>query len=216
MVVKKEGPTHRQRQAMATKAQIASAARALFAAQGYVGTTILAIAEAADIPAPTIYSAFGTKAAILRAIAWGVAGTLDIDRAHAEALAQPDPRDGLRMAARIQRRQFEQMYDVIDIYQEAARTDPDIAQDTRTIAANREHAFRRHIDAIATHLAPGVSVDDGVDIYLTLVLPEAYRTLVIERGWSPDRYENWLAEALTTQLLPPEHAPPSAPGDPTT
>jgi AcrR family transcriptional regulator len=186
---------------MATKAQIASAARALFAAQGYVGTTIAAIAEAADIPAPTIYSAFGSKAAILQAIAWGVAGTLDIDRAHAEALAQPNPRDGLRMAASIQRRQFEQMYDVIDIYQEAARTDTDIAQDMRTIAANRERAFRRHVQAISAHLASGVSVDDGVAMYLTLVLPEVYRTLVIERGWTADRYENWLAEALSRQLL---------------
>jgi AcrR family transcriptional regulator len=187
---------------MATKTQIASAARALFAGQGYVGTTIAAIAESADIPAPTIYSAFGGKAAILRAIAWGVAGTLDIDRAHEEALAQPNLRDGLRMAANIQRRQFEQMYDVIDIYQEAARTDADIAQDMRTIAANRERAFRRHVEAIASHLASGVSIDDGVAIYLTLVLPEVYRTLVIERGWTTDGYENWLANALITQLLP--------------
>ncbi|NMO55164.1 TetR/AcrR family transcriptional regulator [Actinoplanes sp. TBRC 11911] len=187
---------------MATKAQIASAARALFAGQGYVATTIAAIAESADIPAPTIYSAFGGKAAILRAIAWGIADTLDIDRAHEEALAEPDPRDGLRRAANIQRRQFEQMYDVIDIYQEAARTDPDIARDMRTIAANRERAFRRHVEAIAAHLAPGVSTDDGVAIYLTLVLPEVYRTLVIERGWTAGRYENWLADALITQLLP--------------
>jgi AcrR family transcriptional regulator len=186
---------------MATKAQIASAARALFAAQGYVGTTIAAIAEAADIPAPTIYSAFGGKAAILQAIAWGVAGTLDIDRAHEQALGQPDPRDGLRMAANIQRRQFEQMYDVIAIYQEAARTDPDIARDTQTIAANRERAFRRHIETIASQLTPGVSVNDGVTIYLALVLPEVYRTLVIEGGWTADRYEDWLADALITQLL---------------
>jgi hypothetical protein len=53
-----------------------------------------------------------------------------------------------------QRRQFEQMYDVIDIYQEAARTDPDIADAMGTIMANRERAFRRHIEAIAAHLAP--------------------------------------------------------------
>jgi AcrR family transcriptional regulator len=201
VVVKGEGPTHRQRQAMATKAQIASAARALFAAQGYVATTIAAIAEAADIPAPTIYSAFGNKAAILKAIAWGVTGSLDVDRTHEDALAQPDPRDGLRMAANLQRRQFEQMYDVIDIYQEAARTDPDITRDIRTIAANRERAFRRHLEAIAAHLSRRVSVDDGVAIYLTLVLPEVYRTLVIENGWTADRYEDWLADALITQLL---------------
>jgi AcrR family transcriptional regulator len=191
---------------MATKEQIAAAARGLFAAHGYVATTIAAIAGAADIPAPTIYSAFGTKARILQAIAWGVAATLDIDRSHAEALDQPDPAEGLRQVAEIQRRQYEVMYDVIAIYQEAARTDPDIAEDVRTIMANRERAFRSHIEAIAADLAPGVSVDDGVDTYVTLVLPEIYRTLVVERGWTADRYETWLAGTLVRQLLPPSSA----------
>jgi len=201
VVVKREGPSHRQRQAMATKQQIASAARGLFATHGYAGTAITAIAAAADIPAPTIYSAFGTKARILRAIAWGVTSTLDVDRSHDAALAEPDPAQGLRLAANIQRRQFEHMYDVIAIYAEAARTDPDIAQDLQTIMANRERAFRRHVEAIAAHLAPGVSVSDALDIYITLVLPEIYRTLVPERGWTVDQYENWLAGTLIRQLL---------------
>ena len=186
---------------MATKQQIASAARGLFAANGYAGATITAIAAAAGIPAPTIYSAFGTKARILRAIAWGVTSTLDVDRSHDAALAEPDPAQGLRLAANIQRRQFEHMYDVIAIYAEAARTDPDIAQDLQTIMANRERAFRRHVEAIAAHLAPGVSVSDALDIYITLVLPEIYRTLVPERGWTVDQYENWLAGTLIRQLL---------------
>jgi AcrR family transcriptional regulator len=186
---------------MATKQQIASAARGLFAANGYAGATITAIAAAAGIPAPTIYSAFGTKARILRAIAWGVTSTLDVDRSHDAALAEPDPARGLRLAANIQRRQFEHMYDVIAIYAEAARTDPDIAQDLQTIMANRERAFRRHVAAIAAHLAPGVSLSDAVDIYITLVLPEIYRTLVLERGWTVGQYENWLAGTLIRQLL---------------
>jgi hypothetical protein len=50
-------------------------------------------------------------------------------------------------------------------------------------------------------LAAGLSVDDGVAIYLALVLPEIYRTLMVERGWTPQRYEEWLAAALVRQLL---------------
>ncbi|MCW2908563.1 MAG: transcriptional regulator, TetR family, partial [Actinomycetia bacterium] len=57
------------------------------------------------------------------------------------------------------------------------------------------------IEAIAAHLAPGVSVSDAVDIYLTLVLPEVYRTLVLEQGWTADRYQTWLADTLIHQLL---------------
>lgn len=197
--MQRDGLTHRQRQALATKEQIAAAARRLFAERGYVATTIAAIAETADIPAPTIYSAFGGKAAILKDIAWRTAATLDIDRHHDDALAEPDPARGLRLAAALQRRQFDLMYDVITIYGEAARTDEDIAADVALIQANRERAFRRHLRAIAGHLRVGVA--EGVDIYLALVLPEIYRTLVHERGWSPDRYETWLADSLTTQLL---------------
>ena len=94
------------------------------------------------------------------------------------------------MVANLQRRQFEAMFDVIAIYQEAARTDPDIAQALRTIIANRERGFRQHIQSIAAHLVSGLTVADGVDLYITLVLPEVYRTLVLERGWSADRYRN--------------------------
>lgn len=199
MVVK--GPSHRQRQALATKTQIAAAARRLFAERSYAGTTIAAIADAADIPAPTIYSAFGTKAAILQWIADESVSTLDVMGSHERARTDRDPAAGLRQAANIQRRQFEIMLDVILVFQEAARTDPDIAAATHRILANRERGFRTHLEAIKSHLAPGVSVDDAVALYCTLVLPEVYRSLVVERGWSPEKYEQWLGSALIHSLL---------------
>jgi AcrR family transcriptional regulator len=201
VVVKREGPNHRQRQALATREQIAAAGRTLFAERGYVATTITAIAEAADIPVPTIYSAFGNKAAILKDITQRVVATLDVKHQHEQALADPDPARGLRRAAGLQREQFEAMYDVMTVTLEAVRTDPEIAEMLRQIMASRERGFRRHIDAIAPHLAPGMTVDDGVDVYLTLVLPEIYHSLVLERGWSPERYETWLADNLVRQLL---------------
>ena len=201
MAAKRDGPTHRQRQAQATKDQIARAARGLFAERGYVPTTIAAIAETADIPAPTIYSAFGGKATILQHLAHLVVAELEVDRVHDNAIAHPDPAAGLRIAAGLQRRQFEVMYDVIAIYQEAARVDADIARAQQVILANRERAFRRHLTAIARHLTPRVTVEQAVDTYVALVVPEIYRTLVLERGWTPERYEVWLGDALVDQLL---------------
>jgi len=37
--------------------------------------------------------------------------------------------------------------------------------------------------------------------------PEIYRLLVIDRGWKPDRYQRWLVEALSHQLLAPPGPP---------
>jgi AcrR family transcriptional regulator len=186
--------------AAANRAQIAAAARTLFAGRGYVATTISAIAESADIPAPTIYSAFGSKANILREIADQLVATLDVNRAHELARADPDAARGLRAAAAIQRRQYELMYDVIEVYLEAARTDPEIAVAANRIAANREEAFGRHIEAIADRLG-AVTVDDGLSVYLALVLPEVWGTLVAERGWPPEKYETWLGDSLVATLL---------------
>lgn len=201
MAVKRIGPTHRQRQALATRAQVAAAARELFTTRGYVATTIAAIAERADIPAPTIYSAFGTKARILREIAESVMAGLDVADRHRRAREHPDPVQGLRLAAGMQRWQYEAMYDVITVFQEAARTDPEIAARTATILATRDRWFRMHVEAIAAHLAPGLDVDRAVDLYTALVLPEVWRTLVVERGWTPQSYEDWLAGAFARELL---------------
>jgi hypothetical protein len=32
--------------------------------------------------------------------------------------------------------------------------------------------------------------------------PEVYRLLVHDRGWPPERYEQWLGQTLIDQLLP--------------
>ncbi|NUP47819.1 MAG: TetR/AcrR family transcriptional regulator [Catenulispora sp.] len=201
MAVKREGPTHRQRQALATKEQIAAAGRALFAERGYVATTITAISEAADIPVPTIYSAFGNKAAILKDIVRRAVAPLDVKAQHEQAMADPDPERGLRRAAQMQREQFEAMYDVMMVTLEAVRTDPEIAAMLAEIMASRERDFRKHVEALAPHLSPGTTVDECLDVYITLLLPEIYQSLVLDRGWTPGRYEKWLGDSLVSELL---------------
>jgi hypothetical protein len=37
----------------------------------------------------------------------------------------------------------------------------------------------------------------------TLISPEVYRMLALERGWSGRQYERWLADILTAALLDP-------------
>lgn len=51
-------------------------------------------------------------------------------------------------------------------------------------------------------LAEGVTADDARHVIATMMSPEVHRTLTVQRGWSPDRYEHWLARSLRALLLP--------------
>src|SRR5260370_1075077 len=50
-----------------------------------------------------------------------------------------------------------------------------------------------------------VTEADAADIIYTLMSPEVHRILTIERQWSADRYQKWLATTLQTQLLTGPH-----------
>jgi AcrR family transcriptional regulator len=198
-----------------TRNQIVEAARRLFATRGYAATTLPAIAREAGVSAPTVTAVFGTKAALLEAlINLGVRG----DAAPAplverpwwrEMLEEADPRRQLRLHAANVRRIQEGSADIAEIVRGAATADPEIAavlkqrhrqrfEDTQLVAQSlgRKRA-----------LAPGVTVAKAGDLVWALSGAEVYRMLVVERGWSPDEYEEWLASALADSLLPhPEPA----------
>jgi len=201
VAVKKQLTTHRQRQAQATRESVAGAARRLFATQGYTATTIEAISEAAEIPVPTIYSAFGNKPTILEEVRrlW-IAGT-DVENLHRQALATPEVEKRLRLAAHWTRRQFESGYEVIAMYQEAARTDRRVAAVWRHVMSRREAAVSELLGSFTGRLRPGLKVRQALDLYVAWTLPEVYRALVLERGWSPTRYERWLGELLIREQM---------------
>ena len=46
-----------------------------------------------------------------------------------------------------------------------------------------------------------VDLTTATDILWTLNHPDVYQLLVKQRGWSPERYEQWLVAALCGQLL---------------
>jgi AcrR family transcriptional regulator len=201
MAVKKELGRHRQKQAQATREAVAVAARRLFAEQGYVATTIEAISEAADIPVPTIYSAFGNKPAILEEARRLWITETDVENLYRRAVTTRGVEKRLRLAAQWTRRQFELGYDVISIYQEAARADPRVAAGWRRVMMRREAAVRELLESMRGRFRPALTLRQALELYVTWTLPEVYRTLVLERAWSPKKYEKWLADLLIREFL---------------
>jgi AcrR family transcriptional regulator len=185
------------------------AALRLFRDQGYAATPMQAIADEAGVAVQTLYFTFGTKRALLSeifdvAIAGDDEPVATLDRPHVQALLDdPDPVAQLREQARITRAVYGRLAPALEVVRGAATADPDLADLWESSIRQRATVMERMMAALArkTPLRDGVDQATAVDIGLALQGPELYEFLVARRGWSPGRYERWLADALISQLI---------------
>jgi AcrR family transcriptional regulator len=193
-----------------TKASVVEAARSLFEERGYAATTIEAISERSDTPQPTIYRLFTSKLGILKAVIDVAIVGDDEDVAMAdrppvqELLAAPDPHQRVVQLAALLRDVMARTASVHRLLADAARSDPDAASLLSEIAHQRQEGQRRVARSLARSgaLRAGLRERDAADVIHALASPEVYGLLVLDRGWSGDRYERWIADTLTQQLLP--------------
>jgi AcrR family transcriptional regulator len=204
--------TRRQAQAAQTRQDILDAARRLFLEHGYAGTTLAAIAQAAGVVIETIYRAFGSKAelfkAVVRAAVAGGAGRarVPVERrpAIAAVIAEPDPHRQLQLYAATQPGIHARAGPLLRVLVGAAATDPELAHLWDQIEQERLDGMGRFAQLLADRgvLRPGLSVEEARDLLWTLNSLAVHDLLVLQRGWSLDRYRDWLAGALARELLP--------------
>jgi AcrR family transcriptional regulator len=189
---------------------VAEAARTLFLARGYAATTIDAISDRSDVPPATVYRLFSGKLGILTAvldesIAGDDEGLAVEDRPEvAKLLAESDPGKQLAGFAAICVAINTRSADIYRILVGAAGSDADAAALLPKYTRQRDAGQGQIAGLLARAgaLRAGLRERDAADLIHALMSPELYRLLVIERGWTAGRYEQWLAEALAAQLLP--------------
>lgn len=193
--------THRQRQAQETKDRVIAAARALMAANGWAATTIDSIAAEAGVAPQTIYAAFGNKRALLAGMRHAMLRDSKIPELMANAAAEPDASRRLGLWAQMVRQQMETSYDVISIHRQAAASDAKVAADYRKVLDSRARTLAEFIHGLRADLPRGINEATASDLLWCFSNEAIYRELVEERGWSADRYQQWLAATLVAQLI---------------
>lgn len=194
-----------------TRRAIVAAATDLFVTKGYAATSLAEVAAAAGVARPTVFAVFGSKPALLR-------------QALDEALAGDDA--PIPVA---QRPWFQPVWDartpsaVLDAYAEvcvliaaragrlfeavrrAADDSPDAALLWQTLQDNRRAGATMVFEHAATvgSLDPGLSLEQGIDMLWILNDPAHYSALVLDRGWTKDRFGRWLASMMRHALLGP-------------
>jgi AcrR family transcriptional regulator len=199
----------REQQAIATRAAILDAAQARFERDGYPATTIESIAETANVSSKTVYLAYTSKSALLRAV-WDRALKGDTDDApvaqrawYQAVLAEPDAHRQIEMIAANSCAVKQRIGAMLRAIRSAAETDADGAALWALIQTDFHANQRGVVEAIASHgnLRADIDLDAATDILWTLNHPDVWLLLTGERGWSPEKFETWFRQTLMQQLL---------------
>ena len=195
------------------RAAVLAACRELLFRDGYHRMTVRSVAGQAGVSPETVYKAFGGKPGLMKAL-WDVTLAGDdepvaiADRPQMqEVRSAADPAEKLRRWAGFVRGANQRLAPLYGLLAEAG---PEVTQLLATTQQERLTGVR----ALVTHLADAGLLAAGrdpataADACWALTGPRLFLDLTTDRGWQPDRYEDWLTGMLTANLLTPAgHAP---------
>jgi AcrR family transcriptional regulator len=202
--------TLRKSQAEATRRAVLDAARDLFIARGYGATTVEQIAERAGVSKPTVFSAVGNKQMLLHAVRdIAIAGDDEpvpvAKRPAADHIREePDLQRAIALLARhltTVASRYAVIYDVLRAA--AANGEEELRQLWAAEEEQRLTGARFWIEILRAKgaaLRPGTEARTAVDTLWLLMAPDHYNRLVLQRNWSRQKYQRWLA-TLISQLF---------------
>jgi len=208
---RKYDSTRRQAQAGETRRQILEAAHKLFIEYGYAGATVEAIAKEAGVALKTVYAVFKNKWKILVTLLnnssskSGEENIPMLERAGPKAIAQErDQRRQLQMFAQVVANNMEGAAYISEIMQVAAKTEADVDKLVQNLNQQRWQHMAVVVQQITTNGPLQEKMDEAhaTDIVWTLASPEVFLLLTRDRGWSKEKYTEWLADSLIRALLP--------------
>jgi AcrR family transcriptional regulator len=202
--------TRRQAAAAETRRRILDAASELFRSTGYAGTTVAAVARQAQVSVDTVYASVGTKPALFSELVENALSGTDQpvegrDRQYAVQMrAEPRAEVKLALYAHAVTTLQGRVAPLFLVLRDAASVDPELAAVWRDITDRRARNMRLlAADLVSTgELRADLSLDEVADVIWTTNGSEYYAMLVLDRGWSPDRFRWWLLDAWCRLLLP--------------
>jgi AcrR family transcriptional regulator len=192
----------RRAQSEETRARILAVAKALFSKDGVDKATIDDIAERAKVSPSTVYGLFRSKAGILKEIIQGTFFGANYASVAQRTKETDDPVELLRITAAISRAIFDTEKREIGLMRGTSAFSPELKRIETEFERIRfdlqEERARLLVEKFA--IARRLGVARVRDIMWMYTGRDIYRMLVLERRWSSDEYEQWLAHTLIGEL----------------
>jgi AcrR family transcriptional regulator len=199
--------SRRQEQAGRNRARTIDVAERLFLRDGYRVTTVAAIAVEAGVSADTIYKSFGGKAGLVRAIrarALEGEGAAPAEQRSDDLQArEQDPRKIIRAWGALSAEIAPRAAPILLLIRDAAASHLEVRALLEEMDADRLRRMTENARRLrdAGHLRAGITLTRAADMLWTYSSPELYELVVLRRGWSPERYGRFIAEAMISVLL---------------
>ena len=188
-------------------ALICAAAYRLFSDKGYLATSIEDIAAEAGVARPTIFTAVGPKATILRLVVdQALAGDdapLPIARRSwwREAIDEPDAVRSIQLAARNMCLINQRSAPLLRALETAASVDAEAGEVWDRFQRQRHDGLNEFAVSLRRKTARLRYDEDTITDTLWMLTPDAYLRLVRDAGWPLERFQDWLTDALLRLLL---------------
>ncbi len=193
----------RQAKALQTRNRVLDTARKLFETEGIEPVTIEKIAKTAEVSAPTIYLLFQSKLGILRALMDEALPTEQFATIVEQINQEKSPKVRCQLNAKLARLIYDAELGQMNLFRGAAA----LSSELKELENEREiRRFNRQEESITwlerqKFLKPDLSLAKARDIVWAFSGRDLYRLLVVDRSWSSDEYEAWLADILISTLL---------------
>jgi AcrR family transcriptional regulator len=190
------------------------AAARLFVERGYAGTPLSAIARQAGVARPTVFAAFGSKAALLKeALDQALSGDDDDVPVAQRPWFSPvweaaSPADALHAYATVCGLIGARAAGLFEVVRRAADESSEAGDLWETLLANRRAGAAMvvdHLVAMGEPLKDGLSRDRAVDRICLLNDPTHHLFLVGTCGWDEREFSTWLGDQMASSLLAPRH-----------
>ena len=208
--------SRRQAEAVERRRRVIDAAHELFLHEGYGATSINEIARAADVSPQMIYASFGSKAGILAKLAdvvvagddaalHGDDGPLVRDRLTDADLFADDLRLRFRAIGRYAAVSHGRAGPVLQLIDSVAGSDAAVAELRAGLLAGHREDVGLAVAALPwDKIRPGLDRATASDLMYFVLGWRSYVALVLELGWTPERYAAEIADTMTHLLLPDE------------
>lgn len=199
----------RDAQAALTRSHILEAAKELFQTEGFDRVTIHKIAKAAEVSMPTIYAIFKSKRGMLQALIDDALPPEQFAALVDDSMQEKSPKKRLSITAKLARQIYDAERELMDILRGASVVAPEFKELEQEREKRRYERQGEYIKKIMQEkfLAKGLTLQKARDILWAMTGRDIYRMLVIERKWTSDEYEKWLAQLLVKSLLDTDMQP---------